>query len=622
MADFARYLNIRSALMPVLSPDGERAAFLTDISGNFQAWSAAAAPNPADPWPRQLTFFADKVWELHGTEQAGHLIAVGDYAGNERQQLYLISNYGAGADAAGGHAVRRLTQNDAAIHAFGAWSADGQEILYTSNARNDVDFDIYRMDLRDGEERRVCECAGRRSIVAWIGEGRYAVSADSVASEQIELYLHDLATGEQRHLTADRPPARYASFATSGDAVYLVTDRDHDRGAVCRLDWQTGALVEIAGARRFDAQLDGAAGEIELLAAAADGRTAAATVNVEGYSRLFLLDLQEGDLEPVTHLPDGVITHLSFGADGRTLAFDFQSPLQPADVWTLDVGSRSLFRLTHSDRAGIDSAGFVAPQLIRFTTFDGRSLPAFYYRPQTPPPDGGYPCILYVHGGPASQQRPDFDVRFQYFLSQGYALLVPNVRGSTGYGREYMMLDDVERRMDSVADLKAVVEWLHGRPEIAADRIAIYGRSYGGFMVLAALTEYPDLFAAGVDIVGIADWVTFLERTSPWRRAHREREYGSLAQHRDFLRRISPLHKAERIRAPLLVQAGDNDPRVPLYESQQIAERVSASGGTVEFVHYADEGHMFSKLENRIDSFTQMAEFLRRHIGGGRGNAE
>ncbi len=335
MADFARYLNIRSALMPVLSPDGERAAFLTDISGNFQAWSAAAAPNPADPWPRQLTFFADKVWELHGTEQAGHLIAVGDYAGNERQQLYLISNYGAGADAAGGHAVRRLTQNDAAIHAFGAWSADGQEILYTSNARNDVDFDIYRMDLRDGEERRVCECAGRRSIVAWIGEGRYAVSADSVASEQIELYLHDLATGEQRHLTADRPPARYASFATSGDAVYLVTDRDHDRGAICRLDWQTGALVEIAGARRFDAHVDGAHRRNRTAGCSRGRSHRCGNRQRRGLQPALPARPARGRFGAGDASADGVITHLSFGGRAHP---DLRLPVAAAARRRVDAG--------------------------------------------------------------------------------------------------------------------------------------------------------------------------------------------------------------------------------------------------------------------------------------------
>ena len=615
MTDFARYLNIRSATTPVLSGDGERVAFLANTTGNDQVWSVRTAPALDDPWPRQLTFLPDKVWEIHGTAIAGHLIAVSDAGGNERQQFYLITNYGNNHSGARTHEVRRLTGNDDAIHVFGAWSGDGQEIVYTCNQRNNVDFDIYRMDLRTGQTAQVHECDGRRTAVAWL-EDRYVLTRDDVGSEQVDLYLLDMESGAEIRLSPADVAARYAEVRTVGGAAYLVTDRTDDCGAVCRLDIRTGALDEIVNADDF-ASVDAAnVGEVELLAVAPDGRTAAVTLNQDGYSRLFLLDLQQKHLEPVQGIPDGVITVMEFAADGRHLAFDLQTPAQPSDIWMLNIGSRSLLSLTHSDRAGIDSGAFVTPELVHYATHDGRQIPAFVYRPRTPAPPGGFPCILYVHGGPASQQRPDFDVRFQYFLSQGYALFVPNVRGSTGYGRKYMLLDEVEQRMDSVADLDYAVRWLHAQPDMANDRIAVYGRSYGGFMVLAALTEFPDLFAAGIDVVGIADWVTFLERTSPWRRAHREREYGSLERDRDLLERISPLHKAGRIRAPLLVLAGDNDPRVPLYESEQVVQRVQAAGGIVEFIHYADEGHKFSKLANQIDSFTQMAEFLDQHLSG------
>ena len=199
-------------------------------------------------------------------------------------------------------------------------------------------------------------------------------------------------------------------------------------------------------------------------------------------------------------------------------------------------------------------------------------------------------------------------------MQQGYAILVTNVRGSTGYGRAYTALDELDLRMNSVTDLKYAVQWFQAQPDLDGARVAIYGRSYGGFMVLAALTECPELFAAGINVVGISNWVTFMERTSVWRRAHREQEYGSLAHHRDLLERISPIHKADRITMPLLVLAGDNDPRVPLSESEQIVTRVREARGTVKFIHYADEGHQFSKLANRIDSFTQMGAFLERYL--------
>lgn len=607
--DFARYLNIRSAHSPVLSADGKRVAFLSDITGNYQVWSVGLGDEPAQRWPTQLTFFADKVWEIHGTPAASHLIAVGDVGGNERQQFYLISNYG--VDAAGhmAHDVRKLTTDDDAIHRFGVWSRTGEQLYYTSNARNHVDFDLYCMTLATGAVEEIHLFQGRRAIAAISPDERYLLCSEDLSSSQIELYLVDLTTHTETHVTAGRPPARYDAIRWTDSGIYLLTDGLHDGGALCRYDLNSSTLTPLC-----DASISTETGELERFTVARNGRHAALTYNAEGASYLYLVDLQQNSRQRLTTIPEGVIGGLEFSADSTTLVFDLQSPTRPQDIWLLTVSDQRCRQLTYSNHAGIDEASFVAPTLIHYPTFDHRQIPAFYFQPTHPAPAGGYPCILYVHGGPASQLRPDFDVRFQYFLSQGYAILATNVRGSSGYGREYMLLDEVELRMDSVTDLKYAVQWLQQQPALDPKRIAIFGRSYGGFMVLAALTEYPDLFAAGVNVVGIANWVTFLERTSPWRRAHREFEYGSLAHHRDFLERISPIHKAEQIRVPLMVQAGDNDPRVPLYESEQVVERVRNAGGTVQFVHYADEGHNFSKLHNRIDSFTQMAEFLRTYL--------
>ncbi|MEZ4658813.1 MAG: S9 family peptidase [Caldilineaceae bacterium] len=614
MYDFARYLNIRAAHSPALSRSGNRLAFLSDITGNFQVWSIGLQGDAADSWPVQLTFFADKVWELHASPAADQLIAVSDVGGNERQQFYLISNFGVYETGEQNHDVRRLTDNDAAIHRFGAWSKDGAQILYTSNARNNVDFDLYRLDVASGESTRLLETSGNRALVAWSPDGRFALMLDAVATEQLELYLLDLESGQERHVTSGQPNARYMEIKWTDQGVFTVSDRTCDRFALCKLDLESAALNELVRADDLLAAYPGQQGELEALAIAPDGSRAALILNVEGYDHLYWIDLASGGAERVEGMAPGVIGSLKFSPDGAQLLCDFQTPTQNQNVWSVDVATGQTQQLTFSNRAGVDSRTFVGPELIHFTTHDELEIPAFYYLPQSAPPAGGYPCILYVHGGPAGQQRPDFDVRFQYFLNQGYALLVTNVRGSTGYGRRYMMLDDLELRMESVADLKYAVAWLHERDEINSDAIAIYGRSYGGYMVLAALTEYPELFAAGIDVVGIANWVSFMERTSPWRRAHREREYGSLEQQRDLLARISPIHKAERIAAPLLVLAGDNDPRVPLFESEQIVEKVRAGGGVVEFIHYADEGHRFSKLANRVDSFTKMAAFLQKHM--------
>ena len=620
---FARYLNIRSATAPVFSPTADRVAFLSDITDNFQVWSIAVSATDGVPsaqsaasrdgnWPLQLTYLEHKVWEIYGTPAAPHLLVVSDVGGNERQQFYLISNFGLNDQGQPVYDVRRLTKDDTAIHRFGAWSRDGRRLAFTSNARNGVDFDYYLMDVISGEIRLLQETGGNRQIAAWSPNEQEMLVLEAVGSLQVELHRFNLQTQASQHLTAGLEAARYWAISWQKEGIYLLSDRTHDRGALCRLDAESGQLTELFNIERHTNL--GPLSEFEALAISGSNSALAYTINVNGYCQLFLATLSGDAFRLVESLPQGVIRDLRFSPDGKTLALSLQTPDRNPNIWLVDVASAQTSQLTFSNRAGIPQRSMVCPQSIQYDTFDERQIPAYFYKPQTPAPEGGYPCILYVHGGPASQVRPDFDVRFQYFISQGYAILATNVRGSTGYGRQYTALDEIERRMASVADLKYAVQWLREQVEIDADRIAIYGRSYGGFMVLAALTEYPDLFAAGIDVVGISNWVTFLERTSAWRRAHREQEYGSLSQHRQVLEQMSPIHKAERIRVPLMVIAGDNDPRVPLSESEQIVARVRQAGSTVEFVHYADEGHKISKLNNRINSFTKMAVFLKRYL--------
>jgi dipeptidyl aminopeptidase/acylaminoacyl peptidase len=352
--------------------------------------------------------------------------------------------------------------------------------------------------------------------------------------------------------------------------------------------------------------------EVEALAISKDGPVLAYTVNVDGYARLYLHDLSSGASEEVKGLPDGVAAEPVFSPDGAHLAVSVQGPQHNLDIWIVGVDTLACRRLTKSSLAGIPRDSLAEPELVHYDSFDGRSIPAFFYNPKDVEPP--LPVILYVHGGPASQTRPDFDPRFQFFLRQGYAIMAPNVRGSSGYGKAYMALDDVHLRMDSVTDLKHAVEWLRASGVADPDRVAIYGRSYGGFMVLAAITTYPDLWAAAIDVVGIANWVTFLENTGPWRRAHREKEYGSLEQDRALLESISPIHKVDRIKTPVLVVHGANDPRVPVTEADRIVESLRVRNHPVEYLRYPDEGHKISKLANRVDSFTKMASFLERYL--------
>jgi dipeptidyl aminopeptidase/acylaminoacyl peptidase len=319
-----------------------------------------------------------------------------------------------------------------------------------------------------------------------------------------------------------------------------------------------------------------------------------------------VLDTATGGVESGPALPLGVIAGLA-ERDGR-LAFALTGPQHNFDVWSWLPGEQAI-RATRSFAGGLARESLVAPQLVRYPSFDGRRIPAWWYRPAM---EGRAPVVIDIHGGPESQRRAAFDGLFQYYLARGYGVLAPNVRGSTGYGREYESLDNLERRMDSVADVNAAVTWLERVGGADPRRIVVQGGSYGGFMVLACLATYPERFAAGIDIVGIANFVTFLENTGPWRRAIREAEYGSLERDRALLERISPIHQVDRIQAPLFVIHGANDPRVPVGEAEQIVESLRARGRPVEYLRFADEGHGIAKHANRVRAYAAVVDWLDR----------
>jgi dipeptidyl aminopeptidase/acylaminoacyl peptidase len=347
--------------------------------------------------------------------------------------------------------------------------------------------------------------------------------------------------------------------------------------------------------------------DVEGVELSKDGRYLVVSRNVDGYSDVLLFN-GRGLRMPGPRIPEGIVGGFEFSPDSKKLAFTLTAPERNLDVWVLDLPGGEARRLTRSSTAGIPPRTFRKPRVVRYTSFDGREIPALFHEPERE----NAPVIINVHGGPESQVRPAFAPVTQYLLNRGYAVFFPNVRGSTGYGKEYTHLDDVRLRMDSVRDLAHAAYWLGERGH---GRIAVMGGSYGGFMVLAALTEYPDLWTAGVDIVGIANLVTFLENTGSYRRSLREPEYGSLERDREFLESISPIHKAENITAPLMVVHGKNDPRVPVGEAEQIVDRVQENGGTVEYLLYEDEGHGLARLKNRLDAYPKIVAFLDAHLG-------
>jgi dipeptidyl aminopeptidase/acylaminoacyl peptidase len=431
-----------------------------------------------------------------------------------------------------------------------------------------------------------------------------------------ELFEVDLQAGVARRLVETEEDVRYLGccYAPGGRSLYLVTDLGADLLYVARLDLEGGELEKVS-APGWDC---------EALRLSPDGRRLAYALNVGGVHEIRLLDLDTGATRAAPSVVEDVPgllvgEQLVFSPDGKRLAFSFTLATRTPDIYIWELETDGVYAATRSSHGGIPVETFVAPELIHYPTFDQddagktRRIPAWLYQP-TQDGDKALPVVVVVHGGPEGQYRPTFNWLIQFFLHNGYAVLAPNVRGSTGYGKAYSHLDDVERRMDSVADLAHAVHWLREQPGIDGERIVVYGGSYGGFMVLSALTTYPDLWAAGIDIVGISNLATFLENTSDYRRGHREAEYGSLARDRAFLERIAPINHVDQISVPLMVIHGANDPRVPLSEAEQLVQALEARDSPVEFLVFDDEGHGLAKLKNKLVAYPAIVAFLDRHL--------
>jgi len=597
--EIERYLNIRNTGSPSFGPDGERLAFLIDTTGTNQVW---VLEEPT-AWPEQLTFFEERVTQAEWSPTRSELIFGMDHGGNERVQLYRLAGDGSTIDP--------LTATPDAKHRWGGWDHEGDRFAFAANRRDVSVFDVYvqhRTAAPDDAEL-IWEGDGWYTVAGWGPEDRRLVLHEAHSSFNHDLYVLDVETGEVEQLTDDPDPVRYEApnWAPDADALYLVTDRGADTLYLARLGLHDGelALVEDGGKWNVsELEVDRHTGRFVM------GR------NVEGYTELTLAELTGPTryriiAEP--SLPRGVYTAVDFGPDGEQFAVTVTGPTENANVYVVDATTGEPSRWTAAATAGIPADSFVSPDLIRYGSFDDREIPAFYTVPEAAT-ENGTPVIVDIHGGPESQRRPTFHAVAQYFLGQEYAIFEPNVRGSTGYGRNYTHLDDVENRMDAVRDLRAGVAWLREQPVVDPDRVVALGGSYGGFMVLAALTEYPELWAAGVDIVGIANFLSFLENTGDWRRDLREAEYGRLDDDREFLESISPINNIERIDTPLFVAHGENDPRVPPGEARQIVDRATEQGVPVESLFFEDEGHGFTKLENRIEAYSAIASFLAEHV--------
>jgi dipeptidyl aminopeptidase/acylaminoacyl peptidase len=592
-----RYLSIKSAFSPEFSPDGNRVAYLSDVTGVPQVWTTHIDGTGGS---QQVTLGEDRVGYLSYAPLHDKIVFGMDAGGNERFQIYLLEG--------DGESLTALTKRPSVIHNWGDWSPDEKSIVFSSNARNQAYFDIYVQSLDGLSTELVHTLDGNAYPITWSPDGSKILYEVTHAPFNHDLFLLNLTDKSTELLTPHDGDAAYysADFDRGGKSVLCVTDKGREFAALARIDLSSRDL-EFLYAEEWD---------VEALSLTKDKRKAAFTVNEEGASRLMVWELGSPAPQRVT-VPRGLIGGLEWSNDGGRLAFSLSSSSTNSDVWVYDFHStpspRSrLFRLTTSSTCGIPEPSFVEPELVKTKSFDELEVPSYLYLPRkgTKP----HPLIVYLHGRPESQFRPGFSALLQYFLKLGFAILATNFRGSTGYGRRYTHLDDVKGRMNTVKDVELALLDVLDRYPIDAKRVAAWGGSYGGFMVLACLYSNPPLWASGIDIVGISNFVTFLKNTGPWRRQLRIAEYGDPDKDKEFLEGISPNNNAKLITAPLFIIHGTNDPRVPIGEAEQMAETLKGLGREAHLLKFDDEGHGLIKLKNRITGYSAAVEFLLKHV--------
>jgi dipeptidyl aminopeptidase/acylaminoacyl peptidase len=550
----------------------------------------------------QLTWYEDPVSWARAAKSGAGFVFLKDQGGDENAQLYYRSGEGA---------VRALTHG-AFIHGSPVWAHDGRRVAFYGNDRDSLSYDVYVADVTSPAAPQLL-VGGQEDTwypLDWSADDAKLLVWKYLSISESYLYLADVATGSLQALDEgkSRSGIRMARFAPDGRRVYVITDEDGEFSELKLKDPVTHQGQSLTPNTPWD---------VEDFDVSGDGRYLAYVVNEDGRSRLTVLDTElKLELSP-PGLPEGRIGSLRFDRSGRRLAMSAESPVVPRDVYVFDIAHARLERWTQSEAGPLDEGKLVTPELIHYPTWDRlgrkpRMLSAYVYRPRTAAP---CPVVIDIHGGPESQYRPGWDPFVQFLVNElGYAVVAPNVRGSSGFGKSFLALDNGVLREDAVRDIGSLLVWIGVQPSFDRTRVAVMGGSYGGYMALASLISYGERLRGGIDVVGISNFVTFLRNTAAYRRDLRRAEYGDERDPamRVFLERISPLTNAGRIRQPLLVVAGLNDPRVPASESEQLVWQVRAAGGEVWYLSAKDEGHGFRKKANRDAYLETAASFLQK----------
>jgi dipeptidyl aminopeptidase/acylaminoacyl peptidase len=597
MEELDHYNNIRGASLLDWHPS-KREMLISTRFGDVPQIHRVAMPGGART---QLTFFADRTaGALYRPGGGDSFVFAKDAGGGEFYQLYRFD--------ARSSTITLLTDGHSR-NTSPLWSRDGSLLAYSSTLRNGRDTDIYVMNPEDPlSARKVLEVEGGGWFaVAWSPDGSKLVVEDRRSVHDSSLYLVDVATGSKNMLTHEPGSYGNVQFGKNGKGLYLATDRGSEFERVAYLDLTTPEISFVRPDQKWDV------GELTL---SEDGRRLAYILNEDGFSKLIVIDTETEQDVAVPPVPRGVITGLRWHHNGGNLGFTITTARGPADVYSIDIEKGTLERWTESETGGLNARDFSEPELIRWKSFDGRMIPGFLYLPPARFA-GPRPVIINIHGGPEGQSQPGFIGRNNFYISElGVAMIFPNVRGSSGYGKTYLALDNGLKREDSVKDIGALLDWIAHDSRFDAKRVLVTGGSYGGYMTLASAFQFNDRLCCTVDVVGISNFISFFERTSAYRRDLRRVEYGDERDPkiREFFEKIAPLNHASEISKPMFIVAGRNDPRVPAHEGEQMAEAIRKNGAPVWYLIADDEGHGFAKKKNQDFQFAATVMFVKEFL--------
>jgi dipeptidyl aminopeptidase/acylaminoacyl peptidase len=596
----ARYAAFRSASLADWHPTRHEILISTRFSDTPQL-HLVAAPGAAR---QQLTFLADSVSNGRFHPNGGdYIVFMKDVGGGEWYQLYRY-------DMKTGDVT--LLTDGKSRNLMGPWSSDGDRIAYTSTRRTGKDTDLWVMNPADPKADRLLAqlSGGGWRPEDWSTDDKRILLLEELSINESYLWLVDTATGQKSELTprhaSEKVSYGEARFSKDGKGIYVTTDKDSEFHRLAYIDLETKQPTYLTTPIHWD---------VESFDLAPDGKLLAFLIDEEGLSVLHVRDTTNGKEMPLPHVPTGVIGGLRWHRNGHDLGFSLNNSRSPGDCYSIDVANERLERWTNSETA-VKTESFPTAGLFRWKSFDGKMLSGFLYKPPAKF-SGKRPVLVIIHGGPEGQSVPTFLGRNNFFLSElGIALIYPNVRGSTGYGKGFSLLDNGMKREDTYKDINALFDWIAAQPELDSDRIAVTGGSYGGHMTLAVSTFFSDRICCSIDVVGMSNLVTFLEHTEAYRRDLRRVEYGDERdpQMRAYLERIAPMNNIEKIRKPMLVIAGKNDPRVPVSESQQIADALRKAGTSVWLIIANDEGHGYRKKANQDFQFYATVAFLQEYL--------